>query len=119
MWFMGDFVGDGENGRKINFKKIKYGIEAYHFVLSKNAWFRFFQRSGAKICVKHQTSFCDVLEGWAKRESWVILKKSQKKAFEESKRSESRIKKLALSTLQQRFSWHDSTHWPEVMHKID
>ena len=91
MWFMGDFVGDGKNSRKIDSKKVKWGIEAYYCLLSKNAWFRFFQRSGAKICVKHQMSFLSVLEGWAKRNSWVILKKSQKIALEELKQSESRI----------------------------
>ena len=91
MWFMGDIVGDGKNSRKIDFKKVKWEIEAYHCLLSKNTWFRFFQRSGAKICVKHQMSFLSVLEGWAKSDSWGILKKSQKIALEELKQSESRI----------------------------
>ena len=91
MCFMGDFVGDAKNSRKIDSKKVKWGIEAYHCLLSKNAWFGFFQRSGAKICVEHQTSFLGVLESWAKSDSWVILKKSQKIAPEELKQSESRI----------------------------
>ena len=47
-----------------------------------------FQRSGAKICVKHQMSFWGSLEGWAKRASWVILKKSQKIALVELKQDE-------------------------------
>ena len=75
MWFMGDFVGDWKNSRKIISKKVKWGIEAYHCLLLKNAWFRFFQRSGAQICVKHQMSVWSVLEGWAKSDSWGILKK--------------------------------------------
>ena len=83
----------------------------------QSTWFRFFQRSGAKMCVKHQMSFWGVLEGWAKSDSWVILKKSQKIALEELEQSESRIWKLVLSTLQQRFSWRDSTHWRVVMRK--
>ena len=91
MWFMGDFFGDEKKKRKIEFKKMKRAMEAYHCLLSKNTWFRFFQRSGAKICVKHQMSFWGVLEGWAKSDSWVILKKSQKIALEELKQSESRI----------------------------
>ena len=82
MWFMGEFVGDGKNSRKVFFKKVKSEIEAYHYLLSKKTWFRFFQRTGAKICVKHQMSFWGVLEGWAKSDSWVILKKSQKIALE-------------------------------------
>ena len=96
---MGDLVGDRKNSRKIDSKKVKWGIEAYHCLLPKNTWFRFFQRSGAKICVKHQMSFWGVLEGWAKSDSWVILKKSQKIALEELKQSEIRILKLTLSSL--------------------
>ena len=42
VWFMADFVGDGKNGRKIDSKKVKWGIEAYHCLLLKNTWFRFF-----------------------------------------------------------------------------
>ena len=99
MWFMGDFGGDGKNSKKIDSKKVKWGIEAYHCLLSKNTWFRLFQRSGAKICVKHQMSFLSVLEGWAKSDSWVILKKSQKVALEKLKRSEKRMLKLTLSSL--------------------
>ena len=91
MLFMSDFVGDTKNSRKIDSKKVKWRIEAYHCLLLENAWLRFFQRSGAKICVKHQMSFWGVLEGWAKRDSWVILKKSQKIALEELKQSESCI----------------------------
>ena len=63
MWFMGDVVGDVKNRSKIDFKKVKWGTEGYHCLLSKNTWSRFFQRSGAKICVKHQMSFWGVLEG--------------------------------------------------------
>ena len=99
MWFMGDFVGDAKNGRKIHPKEVKNGIEAYHCLLCKNAWCRFFQRSGAKICIKHQMSFWGVLEGWAKRDSRGILKKSQKIALEELKQSEKCILKLTLSSL--------------------
>ena len=99
MWFMGDIVGDGKNSRKIDSKKVKQRIEAYHSLLSKNTWFRFFQRSGAKICVKHQMSFWGVLEGWATSDSWVILRNSQKIAPEELKQSERRILKLTLSSL--------------------
>ena len=110
MWFMGDFVGDGTNGRKIDFKKVKYGVEAYHHLLLKNAWFRFFQRSGAKICVGPQMSFLGVLEGWAKSDSWGILKKSQKEALGKLKQTNGGIWRLTLSTLQPRFSWRDSTH---------
>ena len=91
MWFMGDFVGDRKNSRKIDFKKAKSARKAYHCLLLKNAWFRFFQRSGAKICIKHQMSFWGVLEGWAKSDSWGILKKSQKIALEKLKQSECRI----------------------------
>ena len=98
MWFMGDFVGYGKNSRK-TFKEVKSGIEACHCLLSKNTWFRFFQRSGAKICVKHQTSFWGVLEGWATSDSWVILEKSQKKALEKLKQGKIRILKLTLSSL--------------------
>ena len=98
MWFMGDFVGDRKNGRRIDFKKVKYAIGAYHCLFSKNAWFRFFQRSGAQICVKHQMSFWSVLEGWAKSDLWVILKKSQKIALEELKQSERRILKPTHSS---------------------
>ena len=70
---MGDFVGDQKNSRKIVFREGKCGREAYHCLLLKIAWFKLFQRSGAKICVPHQMSFLGVLEGWAKRDSWVIL----------------------------------------------
>ena len=76
---MGDFVGDEKKSRKIDSRKVKWGIEAYHCLLSKNTWFGFFQRSGAKICVKHQMSFWGDLEGWAKSDSWVILKNQRKK----------------------------------------
>ena len=68
MLFMGDIVGDERNSRKIDSKKVKWAVEAYHCLLSKNTWFRFFQRSSAKICVKHQMSFLSVLEVWAKSE---------------------------------------------------
>ena len=88
---MGDFVGDVKISRKIDFKKVKRELEAYDSLLLQNTWFRFFQRSGAKISVKHQMSFWGVLEGWAKGDAWVILKKSQKVALEELKQSESRI----------------------------
>ena len=91
MWFMGDLVGDAVNSRKINSKKMKCEIKAYHCLLPKSFWFRFFQRSGAKICIKHQMSFWSVLEGWAKSDSWVILKKLQKIALGKLKQSESRI----------------------------
>ena len=91
MWFLGDFVGDEKNSRNIHSNKVKWLIEAYYCLLSKNTWFTFFQRSGTKICVKHQMSFWGVLEGWAKSDSWVILTKSQKIALEELKQSESRI----------------------------
>ena len=74
-------LGMFQNSRRIDFKKVKYRVEAYHHLLLKNAWFRFFQRSGAKICVGHQMSFLGVLEGWAKSDSWGILKKSQKNAL--------------------------------------
>ena len=104
MWFMGDFVGDAKNSRKIGSKKVKWELEAYHCLLSKSTWFRFFQRGGAKICVRHQMSFLSVFEGSAKSDSWVILKKSQKKALENVKQSERRILKLTLSSLRQRFS---------------
>ena len=63
MWFMGDIVGGEEISRKIDSKEAKYAIEAYYCLLSKNAWFKFFQRSGAKICVKHQIFFWGVFEG--------------------------------------------------------
>ena len=56
-WVMGDVVGDGENGRKIDIKKVKYGIEAFYCLVSIYASFKIFQRSGAKICVEHQKSF--------------------------------------------------------------
>ena len=118
MWFMADFVGDVKNGKKIEYKEVRWRIEAYQCLLSKNTWFRFFRRSGAKICVKHQMSFWGVFDGWAKSDPWVILKKSQKIAPEELKQGESRIWKLALSTLQQRFSWRHSTHWRVVMRNI-
>ena len=66
-----------------------------------------------EICVKHRMSLLSFLEGWATSDSWVILKKSPKIALEELKQSESRIWKLALSTLPQRFSWRDLTHCRE------
>ena len=78
-------------------------MAAYYCLLSKNIWFRFFQRRGAKICVKHQMSFLSVSEGWAKGDSWAIWKKSQKKPLEELKQSEKNTLKLALSTLHWRF----------------
>ena len=96
---MGDIVGDEKYRRKIGSKKLKWGVEVYHCLLLKNTWFRFFQRSGAKICVKHQMSFWGVLEGWATNDSWVILEKSQKIALEELKQGEKRILKLTLSSL--------------------
>ena len=105
MWFMGDFVGDAKNWKKkTDFKKVKYCVEAYHCLLSKNAWFRFFQRSGAQICVKHQMSLWGVLEGWANRDSWVILGKSQKKALEKLEQGKGRILKPTLSSLRGCFS---------------
>ena len=91
MWFMGDFDGDRENDRKIVFKKVKCVLEAYHCLLSKNTQFRFFQRSGAKICVKHQMSFWGALEARAKSNSWARLENSHKKAFGKLKQSESNI----------------------------
>ena len=66
---MGDFVGDDKNETKIFPKKVKCGIEAYNCLLSKNTWFEFLQRSGAKIWVKYQISFLGVLEGCAKGDS--------------------------------------------------
>ena len=75
MWFMGDVVGDCKNSKKkIDSNKVKYEIEAFCCLLSMYACFKFFQRGGAKIYVKHQMSFCGFLEGWAKGDSWVILK---------------------------------------------
>ena len=91
MWLAGDIVGDAEKRGKIGFTGVKSGIKTYHCLVSKNTWFRFFQRSGAKICIKHQMSFLGVLEGWAKSDSRVILKTSQKIALEELKQSESCI----------------------------
>ena len=78
-WSMGEVVGD-ENCIKIKLSGMKYVIEPFYCLLSINASFKMFQRSGAKICVKHQKSFWGALEGWVKRDSWVILKKSQKNA---------------------------------------
>ena len=98
MWFMGDIVGDMKEGRKINSKRKKHCIEAYYCLLPENAWFRFFQRSGAKICVKHQKSFWSVFDGWTKSDSWVILKKSQKIALGELQQSEKRILKPTRSS---------------------
>ena len=71
MWFMGEVVGD-EKSRKFDFNKVKYGRKASYCLLSVYAWFKSFQRNGAKICVKHQMSVWGVLEGWAKSDSWVI-----------------------------------------------
>ena len=42
MWFMGDIVGDGKNSTEIDAKKVKWGIEAYHFLLSKKYLARIF-----------------------------------------------------------------------------
>ena len=88
-----------KNSGKIDFKNVKWGLEANHCLRLKNTWFRFFQRSGAKLCVKHQMSFWGVLEGWAKSDSWVILEKSQEVALEKLKQNERRILKLKLSSL--------------------
>ena len=33
-WFMGEVVGDVENGRKIDLRKAKYEIEAFYCLLS-------------------------------------------------------------------------------------
>ena len=64
VWFMGDFVGDEvKNCRKMYVIGLRCEIEACHCLLSKSTWFKLFQRSGAKICVKHQMSFLGVLEG--------------------------------------------------------
>ena len=104
MCFIRDFVRDKGNSRKIDFKEMKYSKEAYHCLVSKNAWFGFFQRTGAKICVKLHMSFWDVLEGWTTSDSWVILEKSQQIALDELKQSEKRISKLTLCSLRQRFS---------------
>ena len=87
-WFMGEVVGDAKNITKIDLRKVKYGIEAFYCLLSIYAWFKIFQRNGAKICVKHQKSFWGALEGGAKSDSWVILKKSQKIALVELKQDE-------------------------------
>ena len=66
MWCMDCFVGDDENSKKkLDFEEVKYDIEAYYCVLSKNAWLRLLQRSCVKICVKHQKSF------------WVFLRVGQ------------------------------------------
>ena len=73
MLFMGEFVGDRTDSKKNDSKKVKYGIEASWWLLSKYAWFNFFRHSGAKISSKHQVSLLGVLEGWGKSESWVIL----------------------------------------------
>ena len=56
---------------KFDFKKMKWQLEAYRCLLFKNTSFRFFQRSGAKICVKHQMSFWGVLEPHPKNPSKV------------------------------------------------
>ena len=53
MWFIGDVVRDTKNSRKMFSKKVKYAVEAYYCLDSKNVSFRFFQHNGTKICVKH------------------------------------------------------------------
>ena len=73
MGFIGEVVGDGQNRRKMDSKEMKYGKRASYCLLSKYAWFRFFQPSGAKICLKHQMSFLGVLEYWGKSDSWFIF----------------------------------------------
>ena len=88
MWFKGDVVGDERNSRKIISTELKSAIEAPCCLLLKNACFRFFQRSGSQICVKHQMSFWSVLEGWAKSDSSGILEESQKRAFEKLKKND-------------------------------
>ena len=80
MRFMDEVVGDWKYIRKIDFNKVKYGIEASYCLPFIYAWFEFFQRSGAKICVKHPMSFWAFLEGWAKSDSWVMLKKITEKS---------------------------------------
>ena len=97
-WFMGEVVGDVETRRKIDLRKMKYGIEAFYCLVFIHAPFKIFQRSGAKICVKHQTSFWGALEGWAKSDSWVILKRSQKIAIVELKQDENVFCEPALSS---------------------
>ena len=37
---MGEVVGDEKNKRKIDFQKVKYGIEASCCLLFKYAWFK-------------------------------------------------------------------------------
>ena len=87
-WFMGEGFGDRRNSKKVDLRKVKYVIEAFYCLLSIYAWFKISHRTGAKICVKHQKSFWGALEGWAKSDSWVILKKSQKIALVELKQDE-------------------------------
>ena len=36
-WFMGEVFGDGKYRRKIDLKKVKYGIEAFYCLLSMYA----------------------------------------------------------------------------------
>ena len=56
-WFMGEVVGDVKNDNKIDLWRWKYETEAFYCLVFIYASFKIFQRSGAKICVKHQTSF--------------------------------------------------------------
>ena len=72
----------------MNFKEVKYEIEAFICLLFMYASLKVFQRSGAKICVEHQTSIWGALEGWGKSDSWVTLRKSQKIPLVELKQDE-------------------------------
>ena len=67
---------------------MKYGEEVSHCLLLTYASFRFFQRTGAKVCVKHQMLCMGVLQGWPKPDSQVMLKKSQEGALVELKETE-------------------------------
>ena len=63
MWLMGDIVRYTKKGRKIDFRKVRYGCGVYYCLLSIYASVTIFERGGAKICVEHQISFLVVLEG--------------------------------------------------------
>ena len=93
------FLGCGSWVTLLGMRKIvvKYEIEASYCQLCIYAWFKFFQRNCAGICVKHQMSFSSVLEGWPKSDSSVILTKSQKGALVGFKQDENVFWEPALS----------------------
>ena len=98
---MGDFVWDEKNSRKNILQESEVRERSVRLSTSKKMLDLDFFSAVARRYASNVILGC--FGGWAKGDSWVILKKSQKVALVELKQDEKAFCRPALSSLRWRF----------------